>query len=168
MIHGPSYLPLSTPLRAARRPLLGVVLLASALPVAAFTYADGTTGVCIANEETVIEVVASADDPQMRSRTGLTAKVDGRWRITWNAPRLQSLPPEVRDFLFFHECAHARAPTEVELEANCAGLIDMRAAGRATPTLEAKLRGYFGKHPYWEDTFACADAHRERMGKASP
>jgi len=116
----------------------------------------------------VIEIVAPTDDPQMRSRTGLTAKVDGRWQITWNVPRLQSLPPEVRDFLFFHECAHARVPTEVELEANCAGLIDMRAAGRATPALEAKLRGYFGKHPYWEDTFACADAHRERTGKAGP
>ncbi len=163
-MRGPSHLPL----RAATFGSIGVVFLASALPAAAFTFADGTTGACIAGNEVVIEAVSSPDDPQMRSRTGLTAKVDGRWRITWNALRLQSLPPEVRDFLFFHECAHARLPTEVELEANCAGLVAMRAAGRATPVLEAKLRGYFGKHPYWEETFACADAHRKQAGKAGP
>jgi hypothetical protein len=140
---------------------------APALPAAAFTFADGTTGVCTARGEVVVEVIAARDDPVMQQRTGLTARVGGGWQITWNGQRLQSLPPELHDFIFFHECAHARVPTEVELEANCAGLIDMRAAGRAGFAFETRLRKQVGRASYWTDTFQCADeyAARERAPK---
>jgi hypothetical protein len=137
---------------------LSLTLAGTAPTVAAFTFADGTTAPCVARGEVVKEITAAPDDPDMQRRTGWARRVDGRWQITWNAQRLAGLTPEVRDFLFFHECAHARVPTEVELEANCAGLIDMRLAGRATPELEAKLRAQYGKVDYWKDTFACADA----------
>jgi hypothetical protein len=33
----------------------------------------------------------------------------------------------------------------------------MRAAGRAGPAFEQKLRAMFPNNAYWKDTFACAD-----------
>ncbi len=113
-------------------------------PAGAFTFADGAKAVCIARGEIVTEIDAEPGDPfKPHNRTALAERTADGWRITWNLERLHGLPPEVRDFLFFHECAHARVPTENELEANCAGLLDMRAAGRAGPAFEAKLRGFF-------------------------
>lgn len=160
-----------------RTGLLHVVLL-GALAVActggaahAFTLADGTVMQCVARGEVVSEATAAPDDPAMKSRTGWARKEGGRWVITWNPERLRGLPPELRDFLFFHECAHARVPTEIELEANCAGLIDMRRAGRGGPAAEDKLRARVNmREPYWQDTFACADAwfERERTRGAVP
>ena len=132
--------------------------LALAMPAAAFTFSDGSTLTCMAQGQPVTEVFASPDDPVMQARTGLVTRVGDRWQITWNEARLKNLPPVLRDFLFFHECAHARVPTEVELEANCVGLVEMRAAGRAGPKVEAELRKLYGREPYWVSTFRCADA----------
>jgi hypothetical protein len=135
----------------------------------AFALSDGAIAQCIARGEVVPETTAAQDDPAMKNRSGWTRRAGAGWQITWNAARLKALPPEVRDFLFYHECAHARVPTEVELEANCAGLIDMRLAGRAGPAFENKLRSYFdARESYWADTFACADAWfaREREKSA--
>ncbi len=125
----------------------------------AFTFADGATMRCIADGVEVPEVVPPPDDPFYKaSRIGLVTREGGRLRIVWNAQRLAVLPPEVRDFIFFHECAHARIPTEDELTANCAGLIDMRAAGRAGREFERRLRAYFpADSVYWNETFRCAD-----------
>lgn len=125
---------------------------------AAFTFADGTSMTCMARGVAVQEYFAGPADPFARlGRIGLAEKTSDGYRITWNQQRLQQLPPELRDFLFFHECAHATVPTEVELEANCAGLKAMRAAGRAGPAFEGRLRAMFPNNPYWNDTFACAD-----------
>ena len=74
--------------------------------------------------------------------TGITAPGESGYRITWNAEKLNSLPPAVHDFIFFHECAHARIPTRDELRANCAGLKDMRVAGRAGFAVEARLAAF--------------------------
>ena len=160
--------------RNGKRGLAAVALLAAwalAVPAAAFTLADGTAITCVARGAVVTEVTAPPGDPDMKSRTGWARRDGERWLITWNAERLQVLAPEIRDFLFFHECAHARVPTEVELEANCAGLIDMRRAGRAGPAFEQKLRARVNmQEPYWQDTFACADAwfDRERQRGNGP
>ena len=146
------------------KPSLVLVLAHGALAVAgsagAFTFADGTKAVCVARGEIVTEVNAEPEDPfKPQNRTAHAERKANGWQITWNMERLRGLPPEVRDFLFFHECAHARVPTENELEANCAGLLDMRAAGRAGPAFEAKLRRYFpADNAYWNDTFKCANA----------
>lgn len=134
----------------------------AAAPAAAFTFSDGTTLTCMAQGKPVTEVFASPDDASMRQRTGRAARVGGGWQITWNEGRLNGLPPVVRDFLFFHECAHARVPTEVEIEANCVGLVEMRQAGRAGPQVEAALRQLYARDPYWNNTFRCADAVAER------
>lgn len=145
----------------------------AAAPARAFQLADGTPMQCVARGQVVAEVTAVPGDPDMQRRTGWARQEGGRWVITWNAERLRVLAPELRDFLFFHECAHARVPTDVELEANCAGLIDMRRAGRAGPAFEQKLRASVNmREPYWQDTFACADAwfarERAKGGNPSP
>lgn len=142
--------------------------LALALPAAAFTFSDGTTLTCMAQGEPVAEVYASPDDPTMKDRVGRVTRVGDRWQITWNEARLKALPPVLRDFLFFHECAHARVPTEVELEANCVGLVEMRAAGRAGPKVEAEIKGMYGRAPYWVNTFRCADAVAGQEAAKSP
>ena len=134
--------------------------LAAAMPMAAigFTFADGTSMTCMARDAPVVEITAGPDDPFSRlGRVGLAEKSGDGYRITWNATRLKSLPPAVHDFVFFHECAHATVPTENELEANCAGLKAMRAAGRAGPAVENRLKAMFPNNPYWNATFACAD-----------
>jgi hypothetical protein len=139
-----------------------------AMPATAFTFSDGTTLTCIAQGEPVTEVFAGPDDPEMRGRTGKVARVGERWQIKWNEARLKSLPPDLHDFLFFHECAHARVPTEVELEANCVGLVEMRAAGRAGPRVESTLRSLYGREPYWINTFRCADAAGAQAAPNAP
>lgn len=143
-------------------PALALACLLCAAPAAAFTFADGTTTRCIAGGAVVTEIEAQPTDPfKPQNRVALAERTDTGWRITWNLERFSRLPPEVRDFLFFHECAHARVPTDNELEANCMGLVHMREAGRAGPAFEARLRGYFPRDSaYWDDTFRCADAKR--------
>lgn len=134
--------------------------LAAAVPLAAlaFTFSDGTATTCIARGAPVPEFFAGPDDPFSRlGRIGLAERSGTGYRITWNAARLKALPAPLHDFVFFHECAHATESTEVELEANCAGLKAMRAAGRAGPAIENRLKAMFPNNPYWTDTFACAD-----------
>lgn len=139
--------------------LAGITNAAFIGPASAFMFADGTTAQCVAGGRVVVETVAQLGDPAVENRVARTTRVGDGWQITWNQERLKLLPPEVRDFLFFHECAHARVPTENEREANCAGLKDMRAAGRAGPAFETRLRGNFAaNNAYWNDTFKCADA----------
>lgn len=135
----------------------------------AFMFSDGSTMRCIARGEVVPETYAPAGDPfEALGRVGRVEKWGNGYRITWSAQRLKSLSPEAHDFIFFHECAHAQIPTEIELAANCAGLLAMRRAGRAGPAFEQKLRAYFGGHPYWEDTFRCADEEDAKAGRVAP
>lgn len=145
-----------------RHCLLAAVLVVAAAPAAAFTFSDGTTLTCMAQGKPVPEVFASPDDPLMRDRTGRVTRVGDGWQITWNEARLKALPPALRDFLFFHECAHARVPTEVELEANCLGLVEMRQTGRRGAEIEAALHKIYGREPTWVSTFRCADAVAQR------
>ena len=125
----------------------------------AFTFRDGTTTQCVVRGEVVEEVVPPSGDPfYTPPRTGQALRTGDRYRILWNEQRLRGLPDEVHDFIFFHECAHARLRTDNELEANCAGLLDMRAAGRAGPAVEARMRAMFGpSSTFWTGTFTCAD-----------
>jgi hypothetical protein len=125
-------------------------------PAAAFTFSDGTTLPCVASGQVVVEMTAT--DGAMAARVGWAQRDDDRWVILWNPQRLKALPPEMHDFIFFHECAHAQLATDIELEANCAGLVAMRAAGRAGPDVEAKLRARYPDSEYWKRTFSCADA----------
>lgn len=132
----------------------------AAAPSAAFELSDGSKATCTAKGKAVREYAAPADDPIMRDRTGLTVPDKNGYAIGWNLGKLAKLPPVVRDFLFFHECAHARVPTTVELTANCEGLKDMRAAGRAGAKVEGDLAAYFNANnagAYWQQTVACAD-----------
>jgi hypothetical protein len=127
---------------------------------AAFTFADGTHADCVARGEAVVEIDAPAGHRIYQiGYTGITAPAKSGYQITWNVEKLNGLPPAVHDFIFFHECAHARVPTSDELRANCAGLKDMRAAGRAGFAVESKLAAFYGPtNDYWAKTLACANA----------
>lgn len=153
------------------RPILSLLLLSAAViasPAAAFMFSDGTTMQCTARGQVVPETYAPAGDPfESLGRVGLAARSGDGYRITWNAKRLAALPPETHDFIFFHECAHAQIPTEIELAANCAGLLAMRRAGRAGPAVENKLRALFGGHPHWEQTVRCADEEDANAGRGA-
>ena len=123
----------------------------------AFTFADGTSARCVAGGKIVTEVDAEPSQAGL-DFTGKTVRMSSGFVIIWNAERLKALPPEVHDYLFFHECAHARVPTTDELKANCAGLQDMRAAGRAGFAVESRLGAFYGPgSDYWTRTLKCAD-----------
>ena len=122
-----------------------------------FTFADGTSASCVAGGKLVTEVDAEPSQAGL-DFTGKTVRMSSGFVIIWNAERLKALPPEVHDYLFFHECAHARVPTADELKANCAGLQDMRAAGRAGFAVESRLGAFYGSgSDYWARTLQCAD-----------
>ena len=122
----------------------------------AFTLSDGTTMECVARGASVPEVdVPAGTNAEF---TGRAASGSSGYRIVWNRARLEALPPVMRDFLFFHECAHAQLATPEELAANCAGLKAMRAAGRGGVAVEAKIAAFYGAgNPYWAQTLACAN-----------
>ena len=123
----------------------------------AFIFADGTFASCVAGGKIVTEVDAEPSQAGL-DFTGKTVRMSSGFVIIWNAERLKALPPEVHDYLFFHECAHARVPSTDELKANCAGLQDMRAAGRAGFAVESRLGAFYGSgSDYWTRTLKCAD-----------
>ena len=146
-------------MRLLRLALFGTAL-AAAGGAAAFTFSDGTTLQCIARGGPVAEYDAPPDHPLVRRNHVAITEPDGAgYRITWNRARLASLPPEVHDFIFFHECAHASLPTRDEFVANCAGLKAMRAVGRAGFAVEARLAAFYGPgNLAWQKTVACANA----------
>ncbi len=143
-------------------------------PAFAFTLSTGQTRVCHSVNGNVVPEISlpSLSGPFHSGYTGLTQYMpDGTARISWDAPKLASLPSAAHDFIFFHECAHAHVPTSDELEANCVGLIDMRAAGLATPAKEAQIGqfhaslGFMGPRygmgtDYWQRTVQCANARQ--------
>ena len=152
-------------MQAARRivrPLLGCIVAVSCLTVApqagAFTFSDGASVSCIARGESVPEY-SPPPGTEAIPFTGRTVRVGSGYQIVWNAQKLAALPPDVHDYLFFHECAHAKVPTTDEVQANCVGLKDMRAAGRAGLAVEARLASFYGAtNGYWVNTLRCANA----------
>jgi hypothetical protein len=153
----------------ARRPRRGWRLLfcAAALiamrDATAFTFTDGTTTQCTTRDGPVAEIAAPAGHPVVvRGRIAITEPAGSGYRIIWNEAQLKTLPPEMHDFIFFHECAHALVPTPDELTANCVGLQVMRAAGRAGFAVESKLGAFYGTgNEYWRRTVECANAAKE-------
>jgi hypothetical protein len=149
----------------ARRSALGRLLFCTAaivLPHAAgaFTFSDGTTMHCFAAGQPVAEYEAPPKHPLVAQRHASLVERDGSgYRIAWNTAVISTLPPEMHDFIFFHECAHASVPTQDELLANCVGLKTMRAVGRASFAVETRLAAFYGRDSaYWRETLACADA----------
>ena len=145
-------------LRSGSGIVFAIACLLAPFGAGAFTFADGTVASCVASGRTVEEVEAEPGQAAV-GFTGKTVRTASGFYIIWNPEKLKALPAEVHDYIFFHECAHARVPTVDELQANCAGLKDMRAAGRAGFALESKLGAFFGAgNDYWARTLKCADA----------
>jgi hypothetical protein len=145
-----------------------IVLPASA---SAFTFSDGIEEQCTTSDGPVIERYHPADDPAAPGGyIGYTHRDPATgWVIDWNMLMLSSAPSYVHDFVFFHECAHAKTGTFDEVQANCLGLLAMRAEGRAGKAIEAKLALYhkrlgdmgpaYGQGSvFWARTEACANA----------
>jgi hypothetical protein len=142
------------------------------LPVAAsaFTFSDGIEATCSTGDGIVSENYHPADDPMAPGGFIAITHFDPShgWITDWNLLLLSSAPDEVHDFVFFHECAHAKTGTFDEVKANCVGLVDMRAQGRAGPAVEARLAAFHkrlgdmgpqygpGKE-FWAKTVACAN-----------
>jgi hypothetical protein len=134
----------------------------------AFTFADGTSASCVVRGEAVPEYSPPPRTETMNF-TGKTVRVGSGYQIVWNATKLAALPPAVHDYLFFHECAHAKVPTTDEVRANCVGLKDMRVAGRAGLAVEARLAAFYGPtNGYWVSTLRCANAEASAAGGATP
>jgi hypothetical protein len=148
-----------TVLPTLRGVLLGVALCGAGAS-SAFTFADGTTMQCIVAGQPVAEYDAPPGHRLIAdSHIGLAERNGSGYRIAWNPAKLSTLPPEVHDFIFFHECAHASVPTQDELMANCVGLKAMRAAGRAGVAVETRLGAFYGRgSEYWSKTVACANS----------
>jgi hypothetical protein len=138
-----------------------------------FTFSDGTTESCKTFAGQIAQQVylpALAGTFLNMGYTGLTiALPNGSARISWDTAKLNSFPPAVHDFIYFHECAHAHVPTSDELMANCVGLIDMRAANRSSTAIEQILNqfhtnlGFMGPRygigsAYWAKTVQCANS----------
>jgi hypothetical protein len=137
-----------------------VALLTAASEAAAFTFIDGTTMHCVVAAGPVQEF--AAEPSQIHGRIAVTEPAGSGYRIVWNEAQLKTLPPEMHDFIFFHECAHASVPTQNEVTANCVGLQAMRTAGRAGFAVESKLAAFYGpNNEYWRQTLACANAFKE-------
>lgn len=150
-------------MRALRWLISGGALLAVTSAAAAFTFADGTTMECLVGGAPVPEfAMRSSLPPAVLRRVALTERVGSGYRILWNETQLKTLPREMHDFIFFHECAHASIPTQNEVTANCVGLQAMRTAGRAGFAVESKLAAFYGADSqYWRETLACANAYKE-------
>jgi hypothetical protein len=151
---------------------LGFILAAGSMAVAqhagAFAFSDGTSASCVARGEPVPEY-SPPPGTEVMNFTARTVRIGSGYQIVWNAPKLATLPPAVHDYLFFHECAHAKVPTTDEVQANCTGLKDMRAAGRAGLAVEAKLAAFYGAtNGYWVNTLRCANAEATPGGAAKP
>jgi len=146
-----------------RQLILGAALLAAASATPAFTFADGSTMQCLAGGAPVAEVVMQPSlPPAVLRRVALTERVGSGYRILWNETQLKTLPREMHDFIFFHECAHASVPTQDEVTANCVGLQAMRTAGRAGFAVESKLAAFYGTNSeYWRQTLACANGFKD-------
>jgi hypothetical protein len=147
-----------------------VIVGSSPQSAGAFVFSDGTTATCYTRDgQPVREIfVPGLAGPFLGGYTGVTNVLpDGSATISWDPVKLERLPPAVHDFIYFHECAHAHVPTSDELQANCVGLRDMTAAGRASPPEQASIGefhaqlGYMGPKygdgaTYWRQTVRCA------------
>jgi hypothetical protein len=141
------------------RVIVVALLSTMAAGAGAFTFTDGTTATCTAAGRTVIEIDSPPGSAIHKlGYTGITSEAGSGYQITWNTEKLKTLPPAVHDFIFFHECAHARVPTTDEVRANCQGLKDMRAVGRGGFAVESKLSAFYGAgNEYWAKTLKCAN-----------
>src|SRR5262245_25637457 len=131
-------------LRACIRRLAAALLLMMLCPslTYAFTFSNGQSITCrsFLNQPVTEVGLPTLSGPFHTGYTGVTTVApNGLAQITWDVQKLAMLPPAVHDFIYFHECAHAHVPTSDELKANCVGLADMRAAGMASPQIEAQI-----------------------------
>jgi len=147
-----------------------LALLVQPASASAFAFSDGVEETCTTSDGVVRENYHPADDPTAPAGFIAVTHFDPGfgWVTDWNLLLLSSASSEVHDFVFFHECAHAKSRSFDEVKANCLGLLDMRAEGRAGPAVETRLAAFHKRMgdmgpPYgqgqvfWARTIACAN-----------
>lgn len=87
--------------------------------------------------------------------------------------------PHMADFIFYHECAHARDPDKSEIEANCEAFIELQQQGLMTPAKEyalgathrrmLRLPSRYGGNGevFWEQTMACVQRKNAQTGSVA-
>lgn len=100
------------------------------LPVRALAYVDGQySNTCYARNSLNGQRQAVMEEnvgDSLGGASAITSRLqDGRWLIQWNVPKMIRMTSNIRLFLFFHECAHARTGSSDENTADCEGLKQM-------------------------------------------
>src|SRR5260221_179241 len=112
----------------------GLAVCGFARSTAAFTMSDGSIVTCRSySGRQVDEVIQSSFSAAFTTGgfTGVTVTLpDGSARITWDSGRLNALPREAHDYIYFHECAHAHGQVVSELS-----LVLRRGAARGPGNL---------------------------------
>lgn len=164
--------------------LAGICVLVACMSAVAFERSDGTVVHCEVTRsgETreVREVWLGHGDPGDRHPElgGAAAVVrnggDGWPVIYFDSVVFKSLiarEPHMSDFIFYHECAHAKHGTHDEIEANCMAYLELDKLGMLTPERQEALAEthkkmrrlpsrYGGSGTvFWERTLSCANHH---------
>ncbi len=128
---------------------LGVLMLVTLLlasPVRAFTLSDGTEASCQvsrdgrtgnATERWSNYQNVNDRDPELGKAVAVVRRDEQGWPViildAVAYKQSKAVMAAMWDFIFFHECAHAREPAMTEIDANCDAYIAMQARGLMNP-----------------------------------
>lgn len=128
------------------RLLMALFLFASAACAQAFTLSDGTDTECPVKREgrsgpaTIkwVQYERLQDrDPELGKAVAVVRQAEDGWPVIYidavahRRGRLTNAG--LWDFVFFHECAHAREPALTEIQANCEAYLEMERRGLMNP-----------------------------------
>ncbi len=173
--------------------LAALAALLSSAPAHAFTLSDGAEVHCqlrqddhpgTATERWVNYRTQSERDPELGKAVAVVRFDDqGRPTILIDAvayKQSKQVMAAMWDFIFFHECAHAKDPEQSEIGANCAAYIEMQERGlmnaiRFKDIEAAHLRimnlpeQYGGNGmEFWRLTLECVERERARSVPGAP
>ncbi len=136
----------SSRLLPALRLLVSTLLLAAAASASAFTLSDGTETECPVSRDgrsgpATIKWVhyerLQDRDPELGKAVAVVRHGADGWPVIYidavAHKRGRLTNAGLWDFVFFHECAHARDPALTEIEANCQAYLEMERRGLMNP-----------------------------------
>ncbi len=168
------------PLRSLH--ILLAVLLAALAPhgVLAFERSDGVSVTCEVERNgerrTVREIWLGYGDvgdrhPELGGAAAVVRPDKDGWPVIYFDSvvfkAMMVRDPHMSDFIFYHECAHARDPDKTEIEANCDAFVALQQLGMMNDAKEYALGAthrrmlrlpsrYGGSgEVFWEQTMAC-------------
>lgn len=170
--------------------LITSVLLAAAASAAAFPLSDGTETDCPVSRDGKsgparikwVQYERLQDrDPELGKAVAVVRQAEDGWPVIYidavAHKRGRLTNAGLWDFVFFHECAHAREPALTEIEANCAAYLEMEKRGLMNPIrfkdIEAahlqilNLPAEYGGNgiEFWRRTLECVQAGGRKAGQ---